>query len=394
MTNLLAGVILAAFAQTNDKTQANGYDNGWETAWIAHCRGIYVAPGATKTAGFVLQIGDSITHSNPYRSWPRSGAGNMSTEDATLVSWCRANATLPGTMNDTTSKDGFYLATADTVVDAMYGDLRGMTAASGVDANEFITGGGNSGNPAAIAMPVDTTQASAAAKVADATTYGANLRVETMAAAFGDAQFAVLMLGTNDVNWTGRTSAAFATDLTSIVNTLEAKNIVVILSTIPPMRGKDVTSFNTEIRSLAQTRGLPLIDYYAEILARQPTTWDGTLIGADGIHPTGAASGANPYVSGGSSATHTTGTNAANDGYLLRSWLTIQKLKEVYNYIVLGNNPAAPAPVPVPGSGVGDGSSDNSRCGCGAATLPGAPFALMGSMAAALALLLAARRRA
>jgi hypothetical protein len=50
---------------SNDKAQANSYDNAWETQWVNHSRQVLSA-GSGKTAGFVLQIGDSITHSNPY----------------------------------------------------------------------------------------------------------------------------------------------------------------------------------------------------------------------------------------------------------------------------------------------------------------------------------------
>ncbi|HLF94974.1 MAG TPA: SGNH/GDSL hydrolase family protein [Planctomycetota bacterium] len=386
MMNLLAGVVVL-LAQTNDKTQANAHDDAWEMGWYTHCRAIYTG-GTGKTSGFVLQIGDSITHANPYRQWPRSGAGNMSGEDDTIVQWCMANATLPSTQNDTTSKDGFYLATADTVVTGAY---RGMTSASGLDTTEFTTGAGNG----TTAMPADPVQASAALKVADGATYDGDLHMTTVAAAFGDAQFAVLMLGTNDVPQNDL--AGFTTRLTSIVNALEGKNIVVVLSTIPPRTVGNVVPFNDAIRTLAQGRGLPLIDYYAEILARQPgTAWQGTLISGDGVHPTGAAAGANPYVSGGSSATHTTGTNAATDGYLLRSWLTIQKLKEVRDYIVLNNPPAPPPPPPPPPPPAPktstSGSSDNlaHRCGCDSIA-DASPFAL--GLAALLGLGLATFRR-
>jgi hypothetical protein len=95
---------------------------------------------------------------------------------------------------------------------------------------------------------------------------------------------------------------------------------------------------------LARTRSLPLIDFYQEILLRGPgTTWLGTLIATDGLHPTatgaGFSSDSNPYSSGGDSATHTTGAALDNVGYLLRSWITIQKLKEVKRHVIDGVNP-------------------------------------------------------
>ena len=174
-------------------------------------------------------------------------------------------------------------------------------------------------------------------------TYAGNIQVDTLVAAFNDAQFAVVMLGTNDPANAGNLS-----QLNVILDKLEAQHIVPILSTIPPRNdafSNDLTiQFNAALASLAQTRSLPLIDYYQEILLRRPgTSWVGTLIASDGIHPTasgaGFSSSSNPYVPGGDAATHTTGDALANVGYLLRSWLTVQKLKEVKLYVVDGVNP-------------------------------------------------------
>jgi hypothetical protein len=245
------------------------------------------------------------------------------------------------------------------------------------------------------------------------TTYQGNLQVDTVAAAFNNAQFAVLMLGTNDIG-AGRSSTQFSADLDSIVTSLESQHIGVIISTIPPRAGSDVTAYNTAIRSMAQSRGLPLIDFYAEILARQPgTAWNGTLIdSADGVHPsaqyplTGAAtytSSSDPYAVGGDPVTHKTGDACLKVGYLLRSWLTMQKLKEVQSFVVDGN-PAVPAN---PGSGPGSGpggpssspsSSSSSSSGKGesnchaSASAEGSPLMLLGTALAALALLAATRK--
>jgi hypothetical protein len=103
------------------------------------------------------------------------------------------------------------------------------------------------------------------------------------------------------------------------------------------------TEYNPGIRALAQSKQIPLIDYEAEILARRPTDWNGTLMGQDNVHPTatqgGYTSRADPYDPGGDATTHTTGEAADNSGYLLRTWLSIQKLKEVKSYIVDGVEP-------------------------------------------------------
>ena len=67
------------------------------------------------------------------------------------------------------------------------------------------------------------------------------------------------------------------------------------------------------------------------------------MISTDGVHPTASGAGytttSNPYVAGGDPATHTTGAALDNVGYLLRSWLTVQKLKEVKRYVIDGIDP-------------------------------------------------------
>lgn len=354
-----AGLWLALAVLQNDKAQANGYDDAWEQAWVNHCRTVYTTTG--KTTGFVLQVGDSITHSNPYSQWPRYGAGQTA-EDQALVAWCMATSWGAGN-SDTANKNGWYLAAADT------SGTRGMTAASGISTDEYLSGNGNGGT----AMPLTGNTATAQGYVADGATYTANLQIDTVAAAFADAQFAVLMLGTNDVT-AGRLATDFIADLTALVDILEAANIVVILSTIPPYQGQTATvdAYNVKIRAFAQSRGLPLIDYHAEIMARDATPFD-SLISNDGIHPSASAGGYgaadDPYTPGGDPATHTTGTAALNSGYLLRSWLTVQKLKEVKDYVADGHDP------PAGGGGGGGGGGgagapavrpdgDDDSCGC------------------------------
>jgi len=325
---LLICTALPAFG-ANDLIQANSYDNAWETTWVTHCRSIYRTTG--KTAGFVLQVGDSITHANPYSQWPKGGAGKTASDTA-VITWALSSQSVWDTHNPIINtnynvKNGFYLAIADT------SGVRGMTASGGIDTHEYLTGSGNG----TTAMPSTTVLATAQGYVSDGITYDRDLQIDTVLTAFQDAQFAVLMLGTNDALGS-RGDTAFIADLTTIVNKMEARNIVVVLSTIPPNKNVDVTAYNTAIRNFAQTRGLPLIDFYAEILARKPgTTWQNTLIDIDGTHPTagnGTAiptynSASDPYTPGGDPTTHTTGDACLNSGYLLRGWLTIQKLKEV-----------------------------------------------------------------
>lgn len=391
--------LLLALLPQNDTTQANSYDDSWESAWVTHCRTIYST--TNKAGGFVLQIGDSITHSAPYAQWPRAGTG-ASNDDTSVLSWIGA-ATWSGTVNDTSSKNGFYLAVADTEANA--DGLRGMCAASGLRADEFINGNNNG----TVAMPSETNTAAAKTIVAAGdTTYGGNLNATTVAAAFADAQFAVLMLGTNDAS-AGRSVQDFMADLTAIVDVLEGRDIVVILSTIPPHYAATALaeSYNDSIRAFAQSRGLPLIDFEAEVLARRPTDWNGTLMNSNDVHPSasggGYTSSSNPYSPGGDVATDTTGDACTYVGYLLRSWLTVQKLKEVRLYVVDGVDPPAtpgptPTPTPVPSTPhVGDSANGDDSLNdtlCGGSVGAGAPGAAgLAWLAAALLIAAGARRR-
>jgi lysophospholipase L1-like esterase len=352
MTAIAMALLLA---QGNDQARANSYDDGWEAAWVARSLALYTTTG--KSAGKVLQVGDSITYSNPYSQWPRGGSGKTA-EDTAVLAWCHgADWDFSATAN-LSIQNGWYLAAFDAVPGS-----RGMTAASGLDTAELLSG---DGNPSGSAMPATSNTATAQAYVSGGS-YGGNLHVTTVASAFADAQFAVVMLGTNDCS-AGRSTTAFLADLASVVDALEARSIVVVLSTIPPHYANDALAqgYNAGIRNLAQARGLALIDLYAEILARRPgTSWNGTLLGLDDVHPTASGGGynasSNPYSPGGDPATHTTGDACLSVGYLLRSWLAVQKLKEVRSYVVLGASPPAPPP--------GGGSSSGSGGGCGATGL-------------------------
>jgi len=311
-----------------NKERANSYDNAWKGAWVIHGRSVLAVSG--KTAGFVLEIGDSITHSAAFGLWPLQGQGKT-TEDAQLINW--VHGTSWGSDNfDAGNKNGWYLAQADTT------SKRGMTSSSDLSLEEILSGCCNGGTD----MPASTNPATARQIIANPT-YSANLQIDTLIAAFSDAQFAVVMLGTNVPS-----NSKNISDLTAIVDKLEAQHILPILCTIPPRNDAISNQLNIQlnaaITNLARARSLPLIDFYQEILLRRPgTTWINTLISNDGVHPTGSGGGyssdSNPYQPGGDPATHTTGDALLNVGYLVRSWLTVQKLKEVKQYVIDGINP-------------------------------------------------------
>jgi len=387
----LAVATLLALAQNDDKAQANGYDDLWKSNWKTHCQNV-LSGGSGKTAGFVLHIGDSITYSSAYGAWIKGGSGKTG-EDSGVITWFNG-APVPGGI-DATSTNGLYLANKDVVSGS-----RGFTAAGGIATDEYISGN-NNGGPA---MPNTLNVGTAQGYVSDPT-YTNNLQIQTVASAFSAAQFAVLMLGTNDCS-AGRTASAFIADLQTIVTTLENMHIAVVLSTIPPHNNNDALAqqYNAQIRSYAAGHFLPLIDFNAEIIARVGSGWSGTLMNpAPDVHPTGDQNGytvgSDPYANGGDPLTHRTGAACLNVGYLLRTWLTTQKLKEVKSFVI-DNNPAVPAnppsspsPSPGPSGGSSSGGGGGGGGGCHAAASGAlSPAVLLGAALAALGLLAASRK--
>jgi len=130
---------------------------------------------------------------------------------------------------------------------------------------------------------------------------------------------AVIMYGTNDV----RKQVALAdyeTNLRAIVELCLKAGCIPIISTIPPQVGQEaqVQVFNDVVKKIAVEAKIPLVDFHAAILSRQPgTAWDGTLLGKGDVHPSG---GANFDFSEG---------NLKVCGYALRNWLTCRALKAV-----------------------------------------------------------------
>jgi hypothetical protein len=229
--------------------------------------------------GVVLHVGDSISYANPYGQWARQGEGRT-TDDKALLTWMHAGA------DD--DSDGWWLARFDHPDGG-----RSHTASSGMRTDELLAGGKN-GLPALCQL------------------------LETYR-----PQLVVLMIGTNDVN-AGRAVAAYRADLERAVDLLLGQGIVCIISTLPPHPAQQALakSYNDAIRAVARAREMPLIDYEQEILQRRPKDWNGTLLQRNDVHPTAEQGGT-------SAASEPTPENLRNSGYLLRGWLSVQKIGEV-----------------------------------------------------------------
>jgi len=266
---------------------------------VAYCRSVHA--GWSGTDGFAVHLGDSITYANGYGQWARYGSGKTQ-PDIDICNWLHSSD-WPGGGNNSAS--GWYLAAYD-----MPGG-RSYTAESGIRTDQYISGAAD--------LPSMDEMYTIGFTNPDGKQYN-------------DAQIAVVMLGTNDASGNRQTSAMIA-DLETIIDKLLDNKIIVALSTLPPKRGDmtDVQNYNTAIRNLAQTKRLPLIDFYEEVMRRRPgDTWDGTLISSDGVHPSASSGGylpsSDPYAGNGAALSWS--------GYLLRCWLTVQKIKEIKTEVI------------------------------------------------------------
>lgn len=128
---------------------------------------------------------------------------------------------------------------------------------------------------------------------------------------------AIIMIGTNDMD----AGPKYRSGLEQLVQKCIAAHCIPVLNTIPPRRGRVETceAINAVIKEVAVTYKVPLVDYYAEIMKRRPgTSWDGTLIAKDGVHPSGTDNG------------NFSEANLKNGGYALRTWLNFLVVREVY----------------------------------------------------------------
>jgi len=293
--------------QDADIAKANGYDDAYQAGmngWIVAMRNVRKSRPASApaaTPGFCVFLGDSITYANPFGQWARNGAGKTAADTA-VCNWMNVSNWGSGSNN---SNNGWYLAAWDVP-----GRNGSFTARSGITAAQYLAG--NYGLPSMDQM------FTAGFTNPDGKQYR-------------DANIAVILLGTNDLG--GYSDVQLAANLGLMVDKLIANGIVPVLTTIPPRVGQDakVATFVTAVRNLAQTRKLPLIDYYQEIIRRRPgTTWQNTLISSDGVHPSGNRAG---YTTS-SDVYANNGAALSEVGYLLRSWLTVQKIKEVKDLVI------------------------------------------------------------
>jgi lysophospholipase L1-like esterase len=224
--------------------------------------------------GVFLHIGDSITYANQNTAWARGGQGQTAEEKA-FLKWSHA-----GERNDS---DGWYLASVDVPSN------RSHTAASGLRSDELLKGG--KGGLPSLSEIINKYK----------------------------PQLALYMLGTNDIT-AGRPVAQYSADVEKALDMLLANGTVVIVSTLPPYRGKakQVEEHNAALRNLAKIKQVPLIDLHAEMKARAGDQMETAYLSNDGVHLS--------FPSANGPANE---ENLKKSGYLLRCYLAVHKGMEV-----------------------------------------------------------------
>ena len=142
-------------------------------------------------------------------------------------------------------------------------------------------------------------------------------------------EMAVVMWGTNDLG--PFNVATYTSNMRQVIQACKDYGTIPLLTTIPPRRGYEIKSadFAQAMRDLAAEMSVPLIDYHQEVLTRRSgTSWDGTLISGDGVHPSYNAATASDFSP----------SSLNSNGYLLRNWVTLHGLYDVYEQ-VLSNDP-------------------------------------------------------
>ncbi len=326
---LMVCLASVASAQTgNTAARANSYDDAWQdgpTGWVANAKAI-LAGGSGQTPGMVLWIGDSLTRDPALGAWAQRGDGKAA-DDQMITTWMHAGLS-PQSID---SIDGFALATPYIC------SARSFTVGDGLGAWDF---NGSSG------MPAVTDPTTARQILLDCNTYSNGLTLTTILAAIQKAQFAI-----PEVNLLAANPADL-TDFKIMLNLLISKHIVPVIITYTYRDDAKfnllVDQYNVALKQLAQNMKLPLIDLNAEMLARLPfSQWDGRFL-SDGVHYThgggGFTSTTSPYVSGGDPATHTTGAPLTYNGYGLKGWLGVQKMKEIKALVIDGTSSQLPSP--------------------------------------------------
>ena len=334
------------FTDIADSPDVQWAGDGQTDGWVKLSRDLQGASAKSAT-GFFLIFGDSISMSATNAAWPR--AGKISQEqsdkknpysDMSILIWTghrlpsgRAwSADWPYKDGvETSRRVGFYLSTAD----ASTPDTP-ITAAGGIDCWEYLDDPAMKNKLGSGELDRD---------------WGAMVKRLTDGewSKNNSPHLAFIQLGTNDImrgikagdgkspvphkDLTKYGSDTGANILARMIEDLQKLNIQACLITIPPCKdiAPKVDEWNGMLKDLAKKYSLPVLDFHGEIMRRRPDdTWKGTLLAKDNVHPSYKSetykASSDPYENGGAALSEV--------GYLLRSWLIIQKVKEFKKIVI------------------------------------------------------------
>jgi len=318
-TTLVVYLIVSMAPQpSTDYIVLNRYDDSWEDQWITHLQSIYrnttLSCGTVKkTPGFIVHLGDSMTYASHYGAVSEYGVA----EFEAIIGWSQSLGGEPAAADN---KNGWQLASFDHPSGG-----RSYTAVSGITAHQYLYGQkGDFAGGRCDRQPLLTLLNNRSTEPLPLCSDQPN---PPKVAIIHDSIIAVILLGSNDI-FQGRSAADIYRDLKTIVQHLEKAHIMPVLTTIPLRLGLEleVIATNRNIMRLAREQKLPVIGFWQEVIRRQPGfNWYGTLISADGVHPTAATSYRDPSIEPGI---------LNESGYLLRSYLTLLKLKEIKDKVI------------------------------------------------------------
>jgi len=321
---------IAHAAPGDTAARANSYDDAWQDGpdgWVENAKRILA--GGNQVEGLVLWIGDSLTRGYGLGAWAQNGEGKTPS-DQMITEWMHAGHS-PQSVN---SIDGFALASPYIC------DSRSYTVGDGRGAWDFMGTG----------MPLTEDPVEAQALLNNCVNYPNNINLITMLSGLPPVQFAI-----PEVNLLASDPSNLY-DFTRMIDAMIERHVVPIIITYTyrdiPEFNILVDEYNIALTQLARDKRLPLIDLNAEMLARLPNVedWYYTRFLADGVHYTNGGGGytaaTSPYIDGGDPATHTTGLPLTYNGYGLKGWLGVQKMKEIKALVIDGAASTAPPSPP------------------------------------------------
>ncbi|MEI6845708.1 MAG: SGNH/GDSL hydrolase family protein [Candidatus Firestonebacteria bacterium] len=134
----------------------------------------------------------------------------------------------------------------------------------------------------------------------------------------------IVKFGANDLRLGGPAKTGYDKEMRIFIDKILNNGTIAIMSTIAPIRDKvkEVGEYNIEIKKIALEKKVPLIEFYEEVMKRQPEKWDAELL-SDGTHLNW-----NKEFSGFDEE------SLKKNGNMVRNYVTFKKYAEVYEKVL------------------------------------------------------------